>query len=193
MTRVLKKSRFSAADLALPEVQAFSCGQERWEREVEEWLRSPSGENSALADMQKYGTEVWLHWTEEGELVGVSSLGESKWSWPPPSGPKRLINIIPCVGLHKNFQGEPKSAPPEERFAAQIFDHLLFEATTKTHREPLIGLMVDEKNGRAIRFYEKSGFQRLVKPHVSGGITYLRMALDISGLVLQEKTSASGE
>ena len=31
------------------------------------------------------------------------------------------------------------------------------------------------QNGRAIRFSEKSGFQRLVKPHVSGGMTYLRM------------------
>jgi hypothetical protein len=191
MLQLLKKTPFSAADLARPEVQAFTCGQERWEREVEEWIRSPSGTNSALEDMKEYGTEVWLHWTEEGELVGVSSLGENRWSWPPPKGPKRLINIIPCVGVHKNFHGEPRDAPPEERFAAQILDHLIYEATTKSHREPIIGLMVDEKNGRAVRFHEKAGFQRLVKPHVSGGVTYLRMALDISTFKREEQPPPS--
>ncbi len=192
MSWLLKKTPFSAADLTLPEVQTFSCGDERWELEVAEWIRSPSGSNSALEDMKIHGTEVWLHWTEEGKLVGVSSLGESRWSWPPPKGPKRLINIIPCVGVHRNFQGEPKDAPPEERFAAQILDHLIYEATTKTHRDPLIGLMVDEKNGRAIRFYEKAGFQRLVKTHRSGEVTYLRMALDISTLMPTQQTPASG-
>jgi hypothetical protein len=192
MPRLMKKTRFSEADLALPDVQAFSCGEERWEREVEEWIRSPSGENSALEDMKKYGTEAWLHWTEEGELVGVSSLGESRWSWPPPKGPKRLINIIPCVGVQKAFQGEPKDAPPEERFAARILDHLIYEATTKTHRDPLIGLMVDEENRRAIRFYEKAGFERLVKPHVSRGVTYLRMALDIGAVMQQGQTPPAG-
>lgn len=188
MPRLLKKTLFSEADLSKPEVQAFTCGEERWEREVAEWIRSSSGENSALEDMKNRGTEVWLHWTEEGELVGVSSLGESRWSWPPPKGPKRLINIIPCVGLQKAFHGEPKDAPPEERFAAQILDHLIYEATTKKDRDPLIGLMVDEENKRAIRFYEKAGFQRLEKPHMSGGVTYMRMALDISTITEQAQT-----
>jgi len=130
--------------------------------------------------MKKYGTEVWLHWKEKVELVAVSSLGESKWSWPPPKGPKKLISVIPCVGLQRLFQGEPKEAPPEDRFAAQVLDHLIYEAKAKTNREPLIGLMVDEENKRAVRFYEKAGFAHLVKPHVSQGVTYLRMALDIS-------------
>jgi hypothetical protein len=139
--------------------------------------------------------EVWhggLAALDRGrELVGVSSLGENRWSWPPPKGPKRLISIIPCVGIQKAFQGEPKDAPPEERFAAQVLDHLIYEATTKTHRDPLIGLMVDAQSPRAIRFYEKAGFVRLVKPHVSGGVTYLRMALDISALIKQEQAPSS--
>jgi hypothetical protein len=170
----------------LPEVQTFYCGDERWECEVAEWIKSASGENSALEDMKKYGTEVWLHRTEEGVLVGVSSLGEREWSWPPPKGPKTLISIIPCVGIQKAFQGEPRDVPPEERFAAQILDHLIYEATTKKHRHPLIGLMVDEVNKRAIRFYEKAGFAHLPKPHKSQGVVYLRMALDLSEFVAQE-------
>jgi ribosomal protein S18 acetylase RimI-like enzyme len=46
--------------------------------------------------------------------------------------------------------------------------------------------MVDEQNLRAIRFYEKAGFVQLVKPHVSGGVTYLRMALDIREVMPKE-------
>jgi hypothetical protein len=111
MPRFLRKYRCTPADLTLPDVQGFHCGDERWEREVADWLKSPSGPNSAREDLHKYGTEVWLHRTEEGELVGVSSLGESQWSWPPPRGPKRRISIIPCVGLHKALQGQPRDAP----------------------------------------------------------------------------------
>jgi RimJ/RimL family protein N-acetyltransferase len=214
MPRLLTKTSFSEADLALPQVQAFFCGEERWEREITEWLRSPAGENSALQDMKNHGTEIWLHWIEESEpaegssggtdrveagtekrkrLVGVSSLGQTQWRWPPPKGPKRLLNIIPCVGLQKAFQGEPKDAPAGERFASQILDHLIYEATTRTHREPRIVLMVDEENLRAIRFYEKAGFARLPQPHVSRGVRYLRMAMDISQFLRQGQTPSTGQ
>jgi GNAT superfamily N-acetyltransferase len=183
MSVFLKKSCFSPADAARAEVQAFCCGHERWELEVAEWIKCRATDNSALEDIKNFGTEVWLHWTEQNELVGVSSLGESRWSWPPPKGTKTLINIIPCVGVAKAFQGEPKEVPPAERYAAQILDHLIYEATTKKHRHPLIGLMVDQANKRAIRFYEKAGFIHLVQPHQSRGVVYQRMALDISALV----------
>ncbi len=141
--------------------------------------------------MKKFGTEVWLHRTEDGVLVGISSLGENYWKWPPPNGAKKLISIIPCVGLHKEFFGEPRDAASEMRYAAQILDHLIYEAATKTHRMPIIGLMVDEQNSRAIRFYEKEGFVQLPSTHKSGGIVYKRMALDISGLVNQPTISAT--
>jgi hypothetical protein len=141
--------------------------------------------------MKDYGTQVWLHRTEEGELVGVSSLAERHWSWPPPTGPKKLLSIIPCVGLQKAFQGEPKDVAPEERFAVQILDHLIHEATTRIHREPLIGLMVDEENKRAIRYYEKAGFIRLPKPYHRAGLNYLRMALDISAFVPHGESGTS--
>jgi hypothetical protein len=61
-----------------------------------------------------------------------------------------------------------------------------YEAITKKHRHPIIGLMEDEENKRAIRFYEKAGFAHLSKPRKSQGVIYLCMALDIAEFVVQE-------
>jgi hypothetical protein len=50
---VLKKQRFRQSDLDLPEVQGFTCGQNRWDEEVATWIKSLSGENSVCVDMEK--------------------------------------------------------------------------------------------------------------------------------------------
>src|SRR5436305_209688 len=110
MVHLLRTSRFTEADLQQPEVQSFDCGQARWDLEVATWIKSASGANSALEDIKQFGTEVWLHWTEKGELVGFSSLGQNTWSIPMPRGPKSRINYIPFIGVHANFKGEPREA-----------------------------------------------------------------------------------
>ncbi len=56
--RLLRKSRFTEADLDLPEVQNFSCGPNRWDLGVAIWIQSRSGENSALQDIKDYRIEV---------------------------------------------------------------------------------------------------------------------------------------
>ena len=85
MITVLKKTPFTELDLGFPEVQTFSCGGERWDVEVAEWIKSRSGPNSVLEDIERFGTEVWLYRTADGHLVGFSSLGQTTYIWPPKS------------------------------------------------------------------------------------------------------------
>ncbi len=160
----LVKHVFREPDIDLPEVQAFSCGTEAWEVEVAEWIKSRTGENSALEDMRQFGTEVWLYRTPEGSLVGFASLGATTYTWPPRSKKKERVSVIPCIGIQDHFKGEPKDAPREERYAYQILDDLIAEAASRTDRYPLLVLSVDEENKRASRFYESRGFRNLNLP-----------------------------
>src|SRR3984957_21242955 len=99
MTRLLTKHVFTAADLSLPEVRNFHCGDERWDLEVSEWIKSASGDNSVIEDMNRFGTEVWLHRDDQGALVGFSSLGETKYTWPVGSKKKEIVSVIPFIGV----------------------------------------------------------------------------------------------
>src|SRR5947209_5714107 len=131
MPHLLKKYRFTEADVELPEVRAFYCGPNRWDVEVADWIRSPSGDNSVIEDMRQRGTEVWLYRTQEDVLVGYASLGENTWSLPLPKGPKHLISYIPFIGVAQRFQGEPREADRDDKFAYQILDDLIEYAAAK--------------------------------------------------------------
>jgi ribosomal protein S18 acetylase RimI-like enzyme len=189
MAGQLLKYRFQEADLDLAEVQGFTCGPNRWDKEVAEWIKSRSGDNSVLVDIQTYGIEVWLYRTEEGSLVGYSSLGENTWSLPLPKGPKYRISYIPFIGVHEHFQGEPRDAARDDKFAYQILDDLIEYAAEKTAKRtdlhPVIGLSVDQENRRAIKFYQNRGFVDARSPRTdkTSGVVYLRMFLNIEDLV----------
>jgi hypothetical protein len=131
MPPLLIRYRFNAADIDLPEIQGFACGDARWDREVADWIKSRSGDNSVLEDIQQFGTEVWLYRTESRELVGFASLGHNNWHIPMPRGPRRLINLIPFIGVQQRFQGEPRDAQRDDRFAYQILDDLIELAVEK--------------------------------------------------------------
>jgi ribosomal protein S18 acetylase RimI-like enzyme len=186
---LLRKYRFKESDLDLPEVQDFCCGPNPWEQEVAVWIKSRTGDNSVLEDVNRYGLEVWLYRTEAGDLVGYSSLGTNTWSLPMPDGPKHLINYLPFLGVHQNFQGEPKDAPRDDKYAYQILDDLIeyAAARTATHPalQPYIGLSVDGRNRRAIQFYLNRGFADTKSPRKDkkSGVVYERMVLNISSLV----------
>ena len=189
MSHALKRYRLRETDLDLPEVQAFSCGPDRWDIEVATWIKSRSGSNSALEDMRQFGTEVWLYRTEEGELVGCASLGENTWSFPPPKGPKMLINYIPFMGLVQAFQGKPDGVAKDDKFAYQIIDDVIEYAVEKTagrpDLSPAVGLSVDRDNKRAIRFYMNRGFVDAKTPRTdkTTNVVYDRMFLNIESLV----------
>ncbi len=197
MTRFLTKHVFTEADLTLPEIQSFHCGDERWDLEVADWIKSASGENSVIEDMTRFGTEVWLHRDETGALVGYSSLGQTRYTWPLKGKKKELVSVIAFIGVHKDFKGEPKDAARDDKYAYQILDELLAYAAEKAHagtRYPLLVLSVDKKNTRAIRFYENREFFDLKIPRVdaAAGITYMRMARYLDDLVAQLGTEAEG-
>lgn len=149
---------FTAADQA--RLAGFSCGDDTWARHVAEWIRG-----SDVLDSMSRGTKVWLFETAEGEIVGFGSLGPTRWRWPPPDGSRTVVLLIPMLGLDIRFQGQPPD--PQWRFARQIMSHLASEAramsgqsaeATGTPIDWLV-LLVHRDNQRAIRFYEKCGFE----------------------------------
>jgi ribosomal protein S18 acetylase RimI-like enzyme len=201
MTRLLTKRLFTEADLALPEIQSFHCGDERWDREVAGWIKSASGGNSVVEDMRRFGTEVWLYRDDQGELVGFSSLGQTTYTWPVGSKRKERVQVIPFIGVHAKFKGEPKDAKRDDKYAYQILDDLLACAAEKALSGGLFALLVlsvDDQNKRAIRFYENRDFFDLKIPRVdtAAGITYMRMARYLDDLVAQlreEQDETSGD
>jgi ribosomal protein S18 acetylase RimI-like enzyme len=189
MPPLLKKYRFQEADLDLPEVQGLNCGPNRWDQEVANWIKTRSGDSSVLEDMRRFGIEVWLYRTDEGELVGFSSLGENTWSFPLPKGPKHRISYIPFIGVEARFQGEPRDVARDDKYAYQILDDLIEYAAEKTAARPdlypVIGLSVDQQNNRAIRFYLNRGFVDARSPREdrTTGVVFARMFLNIESLV----------
>jgi ribosomal protein S18 acetylase RimI-like enzyme len=102
-----------------------------------------------------------------------------------PKGPKHWISYIPFIGIHTKFQGEPKDAARDDKFAYQILDDLIEYAVTKTDVEPYIGLSVERENRRAIRFYENRDFVDVKTPRTdkTTRVVYDRMLLSIANLV----------
>ena len=136
----------------------FSCGDEAWSRHVAEWIRGSDVVNS----MQR-GTKFWLFENADGEIVGFGSVGRTRWRWPLPDGSYTPILLIPMLGLDSRFQGQPTD--PEWRFSVQIMSHLIHAAravargATVGHAQRLVGLNGSFRELRAIKFYEKCGFE----------------------------------
>ena len=191
MYSMIERVNASFIRIGLPEVQTFDCGSDPWDIEVADWIQSRAGENSVLEDMRQFGTEVWLHRNEEGQLVGYSSLGQTKYTWPVGTKKKETVNVIPFIGVQKQFQGEPRDAENQnDKYAYQILDELLFYASSKTTRFPLIALSVDDRNTRAIKFYRRRGFEDLKIPRVVEGVTYMRMAVPLDHRVAPMRSEA---
>jgi len=199
MARLLTKRSFTSEDLALAEIQQFQCGPERWDGEVADWIESPSGPKSALHDMGAYRTEVWLYLDDQGELVGFGSLGQTTYTWPVGGKKKEPVNLIPFIGIHEKFKGEPKDAARDDKYAYQILDDLLACAAEKSVVSGVYALIVpnvDGENGRAINFYQNRDFFDLEIPRFekTTGITYIRMARYLDDLVKQlQEDSADGQ
>ena len=191
MSHLLKKYPFSKTDIDLPEVQAFDCGGNPWDLEVSGWIKSRSGNNSVLEDMEHFNIEVWLYRHDNGNLVGYSSLGKTTYTWPVSGKKKQIVSVLPFIGLRKQFQGEPKDAArKDDKYAYQILDDLLVSAAEKVlsdGRYPLIVLSADEKNTRALNYYAYREFIDLRIPRIDKqtGVTYIRMGRPLDDLVAQ--------
>jgi RimJ/RimL family protein N-acetyltransferase len=174
----LRKRRFTSHDVKLDAVRRFTCGTEDWETEVSDWIKGP-----ALDDMTR-GCQVWLYFirrSERNHLVGFGSLGEPPWKYPPSTD--LHPNIIPNVAVALRFQGKP-AGPWEERYAYLIMSDLISEAVAHAERSPLLMLYVHPQNHRAIRFYEKIGFEPFHKVYRDKvkGVDYRSMILDLAAM-----------
>ncbi len=176
--------RLDFADHLLPQVQAFDCGTEPWQRELSDAIKAPRGSGGVL-DALEHGTRVWLYIDEDGNLVGFGSLGESVQRWPGPKDLALPVSIIPWLAVDRRFWGKP-AGPPEERYSALILRDLLAEALNKQDERPLLILFVHVNNLAAIKLYERAGFRELHKQYTDKktGWQYKRMVL-----VLRELTS----
>jgi GNAT superfamily N-acetyltransferase len=143
----------------------FSCGGELWAKHVAEWILG-----SDVLDSMKKGTRVWLFETGERDIVGFGSLGMSSWIWPPDDGTeatrtRETVVLIPMLGLAERYRGQPPD--PEWRYSGQIMGHLIAEAEKLSCAKPAgakrapqwLVLMVHRDNARAIKSYEKWGFE----------------------------------
>jgi GNAT superfamily N-acetyltransferase len=68
------------------------------------------------------------------------------------------LTLIPAVAIQKAFWGKP-DGPRAERYSSQILDHLIVEAAQLPTDLPFLGLFIHPDNHRAIRVYERHGFQ----------------------------------
>ncbi len=171
----------------LPVVQDFECGEEEWETEVSDWIKAPQ---EGAADAVEQGIcAVWLYRTPDRILVGYASLGLSLNPWNIPGYGKARVAIIPFLGVGTQFQGQPRTVRWFDRYAAQMMRDLLAEALNLEGRgHPILGLMVDYRNERAISFYERLGFVALDAR--DGGRHYVRMIVRLpSAIEIEQEES----
>lgn len=174
MPRILEKYPFSVDMLA--DVADFHCGDDPWATEVADWIRN-AGPDCVLDAIKnpRYQTEVWVY-GEGDNLVGFGSLGRSTWrGWNQP------LNIIPMLGVHTDFQGQPKG-PGEVSFAKQIVRDLVAEARKHTDRAPILGLLYHPNNQKARGLYLGEGFEDWSHTYTGQdtGITYPSMILKLA-------------
>jgi GNAT superfamily N-acetyltransferase len=159
-------------------VQDFACGDEPYERELAEWIRK-----EAIITLDR-GGRVWLYVTPEKAIVGYGSLAVTRWHYPAPSDKRIALAIIPAVAIQKPYWGKP-DGPREERYSSQILDHLITEAAHLPISAPVLGLFVHPANERAIKVYERAGFQSFSHSYtdIDSGIVYRSL---IRPLVLEQ-------
>ncbi len=134
----------------------FDCGTATtYQTEVAEWIRSPAQE--VWEEIDNGRLQVWLYFTETGELIGFASLGlqEIDIADTPPQSQEVLM--VPYYGVQAKFHKKP-DGPWQHYYSRQIFADLLSEARHHPTRKPLLFLYVHPDNKGAIRLYEQFGF-----------------------------------
>lgn len=102
----------------------FDCGESEdqpWVQAVNDWITGRSADDCAAIDIKNRRCKVFLYRNQSGELIGFGSLGKTKAEWPMPDGPRIPVAIIPWIGLHKRYHGEPNGNDAEGQRRDTVF------------------------------------------------------------------------
>lgn len=149
------------------------------------WLKGTRGTESAKEEMKdpEKPTTVWLYRLADGTLVGFGALAKSAWSWTQRKDPWIPVTVITWCGIQKDLQGQPLKSEGT-RYSHQIMDDLINEAMQDHVTHPVLGLMVDVKNIKAISLYKKFKFIDNIPTWTdSHGVTYQNM-----GVILNQES-----
>lgn len=161
-------------------VAGFNCGTAPWEEYLNKWIIG----NGAVESLKR-GSDVLLYY--EGDmLVGFGSVGETRISYPWPTGQKQKVSIVPAIALAVAFQGKPPGVPDEEKFAWQIMSDLTARAV-RLGNDKLV-LHVHRLNTKALRFYDKFGFKTAGESHEAD---HLLMILKLTNLLPRQDSGAN--
>jgi len=160
----------------LEAVEFFECGDDPWSLAAAQWISAPLEFNGALKSIRDHGTKVRLFYLGP-MVVGFGTLGATTAPWPAPDDShKEIIGYIPQFAVHSDMQGQPEGAG-DDKFSRQILGHLLYAAKEASYR--FVGLMVDEKNVKAIGFYQSAGFNPVAGTVTKYGRRLIRMLVAI--------------
>ncbi len=133
-------------------VRGHDYGDEPYQQELALWM-----DNDAVPAHSR-GTKIWLYRNQAREFIGYSSLGTTRWRYPEPASPRRVLVVVPAVAIRRLFWGKPDGSQ-EGRYSSQIMRHLLKEADAWPGQPPAVGLFVHPDNHAAAKLYERFGFQ----------------------------------
>jgi ribosomal protein S18 acetylase RimI-like enzyme len=150
MPDMLRKEIFSPDNVG--DVADFFCGDQQWDRFQAIWIKE-----QAVKSIAQHGTEVFLYYNDQDELVAFGSIGKTRRRYPPPDGEYIHLSIIPSLAIQSQFQGQPNDGSP--KYSHQIMEDLIAQA--RQQGSDILTLDVHQENVRAIKVYEKFGFVAL--------------------------------
>ncbi|HUY76907.1 MAG TPA: hypothetical protein VMV29_09055, partial [Ktedonobacterales bacterium] len=163
-----------------------------------QWITNTAPDEKNVIEHLRDGTKVWLYLTGQGDIVGYGSLGITTWKYPEPLGSeKATIAVIPAVAVSSAFQSQPPG-DWRQRYSTEILSDLIATATqdhlTGRFPDPVLGLFVDARNGRAKKLYTRVGFTDYGKPFKRDGYydQRMRIKLDVSAIA-NSGQSTTGE
>lgn len=157
-----------------PEDQAnlgeFDCcakadDPKEYEIEINDWIRDPTAiaqDNASEAAEEIYVYEI----TENGQtrIIAYGVLARERWSLTtgPAAMEETQVSMIAMLGLHRDFQGKKVGGEGTDKYSDVIFDDILARAAKRCGPKRAIGLYVHPENGKAMGFYKKKGFDKLI-------------------------------
>ena len=161
---------FTVDMLGWTSVQGFGCGDEAWEREITEWLKAPLGSGGAV-DETFEGNTTWLYVSDDGDVVGVASVGPSSASWPKNSSPRLPATCVTWVATDYRHRGKG--------YGGQIMNHVVGECLARKDDFPLVVLYVYQGNPARDWYVKKYNFAEIGKPLTQNGRFYDRLVLSL--------------